>query len=251
LYNASIKYNIRLSSINSGNKHNAIPREGFAIIFIDNAKSSEFEKYISEFNSIVKSEYSTKEPNLNITFEKLKNNSSVIPFEIQSNLLKSFYAMPHGVIRMSPDIEGLVQTSTNFAIVETKDDGITALTSQRSSVESEKKYIADTVKCVFELGNAEVITGDGYPAWQPNINSSIVKLAKDIYKDLFGKEAKIEAIHAGLECGLIGEKYPGMDMISFGPTLMDVHSPDEKISISTTENCWKLLLGILKNIPEK
>lgn len=251
LYNASKKFGIRLSSFNSGNKHNAIPREGFAIICVDKNKMSDFEKFVEEFNAIVKSEYQTKEPNISITFERVDNRSVVLPLDIQWKILNSFYAMPHGVIRMSPDIPGLVQTSTNFAIVETKDDSITALTSQRSSVESEKKYIADTVGCVFELGNAEVNMGDGYPAWQPNINSSVVQLARNVYRDIFGKEAKIEAIHAGLECGLIGEKYPGMDMISFGPTLHDVHSPDERISISTTENCWKLLLGILKNIPGK
>jgi len=169
----------------------------------------------------------------------------------QRAFLNALYACPHGVIRYSPDIPGLVQTSTNLAVVETFVSEIKVVTSQRSSAESEKNDVATMVRTVFELAGAHVSTGDGYPGWQPNINSPILKTCIEISKEIYGKEPKVEAIHAGLECGLIGEKYPGMDMISFGPTLKDVHSPDERILIHTVDNCWKLFLGILKNIPEK
>jgi dipeptidase D len=171
--------------------------------------------------------------------------------EFQKTLTTSLYASPHGPIRNSPDIENLVQTSTNLAIIDTRDNEIFVLTSQRSSVETEKTDMATMVRAAFELGGAVVKHSDGYPAWQPNIESPILNTAKEIYKGLYGKEPKIEAIHAGLECGLVGEKYPGMDMISFGPTLKDVHSPDERMSISAVQNCWKLLLEIVKNIPDK
>lgn len=134
--------------------------------------------------------------------------------------------------------------------METRENEIFVLTSQRSSVETEKQDLANKVRIALELGGFEVSQGDGYPAWQPNVNSPILKTAIEVYKNIFGEEPKIESIHAGLETGLIGEKYPGMDMLSFGPNLRDVHSPDERVQISTTEKCWKLLLEILKNIPK-
>jgi dipeptidase D len=170
---------------------------------------------------------------------------------MQKNLIKSFYAVPTGVYRMSPDIKGLVQTSTNFAVVDTREDEVFVLTSQRSSVETEKQVMAVVVKNAFELGGAKVKQGDGYPAWQPNMDSKILKTATEIYKNKYGHDAKIEAIHAGLECGLIGEKYPGMDMLSFGPNLVDVHSPNEKVQISSTKKCFDLLQEIINNIPAK
>ncbi|MGA2297068.1 MAG: M20/M25/M40 family metallo-hydrolase, partial [FCB group bacterium] len=190
-------------------------------------------------------------PDVKVEAKKVDLPKMVLTQIVQDKLLHSFYTMPHGVIRMSPDIAGLVQTSTNFAIVETHEDKIYVLTSQRSSVESEMVDIADMVLTSLELGGAIAQSGDGYPAWQPNINSPILKEAAKIFKGMRGHEPKIEAIHAGLETGLIGEKYPGMDMLSFGPNLKDVHSPAERISISSTQNCWNLLLEIVKNIPAK
>lgn len=251
LWNLNSKFDIRLSDFNSGNKHNAIPREGFATITVASKDVDAFKKYVSEFESQYKKEYGTKEPNLAIFAELTDKPSRIMTKEFQDRLLNSFYAVPHGVYRMSPDIEGLVQTSTNFAIVETKDDSIEVLTSQRSSIESEKQDMVSKVATSFILGGAEVLYGDGYPAWEPNVNSPILKEAVEVFKKIFGKEPHIEAIHAGLECGLVGEKYPGMDMLSFGPTLKDVHSPDECINIPTTENCWNLLKAILADIPVK
>lgn len=251
LWNLKNKFDIRLSDFNSGNKHNAIPREGFANIVVANSHVEAFKKFFAEFEEQYKKEYISKEPNLAIFAETVSAPSRVITKDMQNRLLTSLYAVPHGVYRMSPDIAGLVQTSTNFAIVETKENTIEVLTSQRSSVESEKQDMVAMVAAAFSLGGAEIQFGDGYPAWEPNVNSPILHEAKEVYKRLFGKEVHIEAIHAGLECGLVGEKYPGMDMLSFGPTLKDVHSPDEKINIPTTENCWNLLKAILADIPAR
>lgn len=251
LWNLNSKFDMRLSDFNSGNKHNAIPREGFATVTIANSAVDAFKAYVLEFESQYKKEFISKEPNLSIFAETCDIPARVMTKEFQTKVINSFYVMPHGVYRMSPDIEGLVQTSTNFAIVETKADTIEVLTSQRSSVESEKMDMVAMVANAFVLGGAEVQFGDGYPAWEPNVHSPILNEAKGVYRKLFGKEAHIEAIHAGLECGLVGEKYPGMDMLSFGPTLKDVHSPDEKVNIPTTENCWNLLKAILAEIPVK
>lgn len=251
LWNATRKFGVRLVSFNSGNKHNAIPREAFATILVENTKTSEFEQMFDKCADIFKKEYATKEPNLHMFYEKTELPNRVLKSDIAYKILSSFVAMPHGVIRMSPDIPGLVQTSTNFAIVETRENEIYVLTSQRSSVESEKKFVENMVYASLELGGAEISTGDGYPAWEPNVNSEILNIAKDIYKKVLGKEPKIEAIHAGLECGLIGEKYPGIDMLSFGPNLKDVHSPDEKVSISSVERIWNFLVELIKNIPQK
>ncbi len=149
---------------------------------------------------------------------------------------------------MSPDIPDLVETSTNVAVIKTEKKSISLETSQRSSVESEIVEICQTVASVFELGGAEVSGGSGYPGWKPNLNSAILKLAKSTYKSLYGKDPEVKAIHAGLECGIIGAKYPGMDMVSMGPTLEGVHSPDEKIYIDSVEKFWGYLLEVLKRV---
>ncbi len=251
IWNLANKYHVCLSSINGGNKHNAIPREAFAVVTVPAEYESNFNDYVANFNKTVQAEYATKEPKLNITAEKTEMPSRVMTAEFQQRLSNSFYAMPHGVIRMSPDIDGLVQTSTNFAIVETRDDEVYVLTSHRSSVESEIPDIGNMVCCALALGGAEVVSSDGYPPWEPNMNSPILIEASKIFEKMHGRKPVIEAIHAGLECGLIAEKYPGMDMLSFGPNLKEVHSPDEMLQISTVGNCWNLLVEILKNIPEK
>lgn len=251
LWNAFRSHNIRLVSFNSGNKHNAIPREAFATILVPNEKINVFGEFFATYKDIFKKEYATKEPNLDMFFEETEMPDRVLNQNEAYKILSAFVAMPHGVIRMSPDIPELVQTSTNFAIVETRENEIYVLTSQRSSLETEKRFVENMVESVFELAGASVTKGDGYPAWEPNVNSEILTLAKDIYKKVLGKEPKIEAIHAGLECGLIGEKYPGIDMLSFGPNLRDVHSPDEKVSISSVERIWNFLVELIKNIPSK
>ncbi len=244
------KYDLRVSSFNGGNKHNAIPREAFAVLTIPKVHEQAFLENVSKCDATIKAEYSSKEPNVVVIASPAELPARVMQKDLQTKFLNCIYAMPHGVSRMSPDIEGLVQTSTNLAIVETRDTEIYVLTSQRSSSETEKNDIAAMVKAAFLLGGSEVVQGDGYPGWQPNVNSPILKTALKVFTGLTGKEARVEAIHAGLECGLIGEKYPGMDMLSFGPTMKDVHSPDERLNIPAVEKCFNLLKEILKNIPE-
>lgn len=251
LWNFIGNFDMRVSFLKAGSAHNAIPREAFAIITIAKDHENQFLQAVTEYQSVLKHEWISKEPNIQLAAVSTDTPSRVMTKEFQKKLIASIYAVPHGPNRYSPDIKGLVQTSTNLAVIDTRDNEIFVLTSQRSSVETEKKDMAIMVRAAFELGGAVVKQGDGYPAWQPNVNSPILNTAKKIYTDLFGKEPKIEAIHAGLECGLVGEKYPNMDMISFGPTLKDVHSPDEKVSISAVANCWKLLLNIVQNIPVK
>jgi dipeptidase D len=251
LWNLTNKLNIGLVNFNSGSKHNAIPREAFATVVVANAAATDLEKEVQNYHNILFAEYSSVEPGLKVTFEKVDPANRVLNMDFQKNLLRSFYSILHGVYRMSPDIPGLVQTSNNFAIVETKENTIEVLTSQRSSLETEKIDIANKIRCAMELGGAEVQQGSGYPAWQPNIHSPILEEAKEIYKRMYGNEPHIIAIHAGLECGLIGEKYPHMDMLSFGPSLEDVHSPQEKISISSTAKTWDFLVEVIKNIPVK
>ncbi len=165
--------------------------------------------------------------------------------------MNTLLALPHGVIAMSQDIPDLVETSTNLATVLTNDDVLRIDTSQRSSIESAKKYVVNNVKAVFDLAGAQVKTSDGYPGWKPNLDSEILKISKDVYKKLFNKEPEVKAIHAGLETGLLGDKNPGIDMISFGPTIVGAHSPDEKVNIETVGKFYELLKGILKQIAEQ
>ena len=166
----------------------------------------------------------------------------------QKQVLQTISALPHGVMKMSAAIPGLVETSTNVAVLTTEGDAVSLVTSQRSSVASEKAEIAQTVRAIFELGGATVSQGEGYPGWKPNTTSPLLKKALAVYASLYGREPEVKAIHAGLECGLIGEKYPGIDMISFGPTLTAVHSPEEKIDVDTVPRFWGFLAALLKNI---
>ncbi|MBU2446875.1 MAG: aminoacyl-histidine dipeptidase [Bacteroidetes bacterium] len=251
LRKASKNFNLRLNKIEGGNKHNAIPREAFAIVSVENKNKDQFLKYIDEFNSIVKAENATVEPNLKVSAEVVSKPEFVMDSKTQMNLLNALHAVPHGVIKMSPDIPGLVETSTNLAVTLTENNEVRIVTSQRSSIQTEIDDIADVVVSVFELAGAEIKMGDGYPGWKPNVNSDILKIFKSSYKELYGSDAEIKAIHAGLECGILGEKYPGLDMISFGPTMNDVHSPDEKLKISTVEPFYTLLKKVLENIPAK
>ncbi len=239
----------RLSAINGGNKRNAIPRECVAQVFIPKTKVGTAKEIVEKCNTIMKAELATVEKDLIVSMTELPKvkKGKVVKKAQQVKIMQTIAALPHGVIKMSADIPGLVETSTNVAVINTTNKAIVLSTSQRSSVASEIDEIAFGVKAVFELGTAKVEQSDGYPGWKPNLDSPILKVAKATYKSLAGKEPEVKAIHAGLECGIIGEKYPGMDMISFGPTLEAVHSPDEKIYIDTVEKFWNFLLAILKN----
>ena len=238
----------RLARIDGGNKRNAIPRDAVALVFVPKAKLGDAKAVVAEMNATCRAELATVEPGLEITAAAIKARGKVFKKSLQKKLTQTIAGLPHGVIKMSADIPGLVETSTNVAVITTSKKDVTLATSQRSSVASEIVEIADSVRAIFEMGGAAVSGSSGYPGWKPNLDSAILKTAIATYKQLEGREPHVKAIHAGLECGIIGEKYPGMDMVSFGPTLEGVHSPDEKIYIDTVEKYWKFLLAILGNV---
>ncbi len=250
LWNFTKMFELRLAEIQGGNLRNAIAREAFANFTIPkrhvSGLSGGFEKLVAD----IRDEQKTNEPGLAIAFEEAVMPQTLIDFSTQQRLLNALYACPHGVIAMSPDIPNLVETSTNLASVKMTPGEIIVSTSQRSSLESGKRDIANMVASVFSLAGARVKHGDGYPGWKPNVNSEILAIMRKAYTGLFKEEPKVLAIHAGLECGLIGEKYPGIDMISYGPTIKGAHSPDEGIKIDTVQKFWDLTLEVLKNIPK-
>jgi dipeptidase D len=250
LHELNYKFGIRLVNINGGSKHNAIPRECFAVIRVAKKSKEEILSYIENYSKTVQSELASVEPNLSVMASDTKSRSKVIDKSSAANLINSLYSVPNGVIKMSADIEGLVETSTNLAVVITKAKLVEITLSQRSSVESEKNDISNVVSALFKLAKAEVSLADGYPGWKPNVKSPVLGVLKGVYKDLYGNEPEVKAIHAGLECGIINERYPDMDMISFGPTIIGAHSPDERVQISTVEKFWNLLVNVLKNIPQ-
>ncbi|MFZ2324003.1 MAG: aminoacyl-histidine dipeptidase [Ignavibacteriaceae bacterium] len=242
---------IHLAEINGGNKHNAIPRESFAVVLVPKADEKRLKKFVAKYDETVKAEYAVVEPDLVVSMEKHAAPEKVMDEKTQKHLVNALYALPHGVIKMSNDIPGLVETSTNLAVVETKGKNIDIVTSQRSPVASENVDITNMVTSVFKLAGAEISYGDGYPGWAPDIHSDVLKVFKSTFEKMYGKEPEVTAIHAGLECGIIKEKYPDMDMISFGPTMFGVHSPDEKLQISTVPEFYNQLVNVLKNIPVK
>jgi len=252
LQNAQVKFKIRLAEIDGGKVRNAIPREAMAVFTVDKKYAKDLQAFFSKFEADIKNELKTTEPNLKLTLDQEGNPESLIDKETQQNLLNALHGVRHGVFEMSRDIEGLVETSTNLASVKMNNKNkIDIVTSQRSSVDSAKHDVKETVASVFRLAGAEIKHSDGYPGWEPNTDSAILNVTKTSYEKLFKNEPIVRAIHAGLECGLFLEKYPYLDMISFGPTIRDAHSPDEKIDIETTQKFWDLLLDILKKIPEK
>jgi dipeptidase D len=239
----------RLVSIQGGSKHNAIPREAFAIVCVPGSRAKKAHKLVARWQSVVREELGSVEPDLKVSASEAAGEPpQVLKRRSQKQVLQTISALPHGVMKMSAAIPGLVETSTNAAVVTTEGDTVSLVTSQRSSVASEKDEIAQTVRAVFELGGAAVTQGDGYPGWTPNMASRVLKRAKATYAALYGKEPEVKAVHAGLECGLIGEKYPGMDMISFGPSMTAVHSPEEKIFVDTVPRFWGFLTALLKDV---
>jgi dipeptidase D len=248
LYRLKDKTDFRLVSINSGNKHNAIPREAETVIAVKQEETAFLYPLIKEMEQIFQNEYQYVDKGVFLKFEESIAAENVIDKSTQKVLIHFLYSVPHGVMAMSHAIPGLVETSTNMAIVETKEDRLELLTSQRSSVATAGIDIADKVKSLGELAGFEIEQGGSYPAWQPNPDSELLALTKTLYKEMTGKEAKVKAVHAGLECGIIGEKFPGMDMISFGPTIQGAHSPDERVQIKSVENTWHFLLELLKRI---
>lgn len=239
----------KLSEIAGGNLHNAIPREAHALVGVrpeDKAKAIELLKSLEE---AVRNELKAVDPNVRFAIEEASAPAQVIDDKTKAALVRALYACPHGVLGMSHEIEDLVETSNNLASIKQRDGVILVETSQRSSTTSLRDSAAEMVASVFELAGAKVELTDSYPGWKPNPDSAILKASADAYRKLFGKEAAVKAIHAGLECGLILDVYPDLDMVSFGPTLRDVHSPAERIEIKTVDLWWRHLLQVLKEIP--
>ena len=246
------RHDLYLCEINGGNLRNAIPREAYTICAVPEDAKHDVRTELNIFTSEMEDELSVVEPDLKLVLESETPRKTAIDQDTTTRLLKALYAAPHGVYAMSQDIPGLVETSTNLASVKMKPNHVIRIeTSQRSSILSARNDMANTVRAVFQLAGANVTFGEGYPGWKPNPHSAILEVAVESYKRLFGVDAKVKAIHAGLECGLFLDKYPTLDMISFGPTLTGVHSPDERMLIPTVEKFWKHLLDILAHVPAK
>jgi dipeptidase D len=252
LWNADQRFKIRLAHLEGGKARNAIPREAEAVITMPSKIQELFRVYFESFAGIVSKELEVAEPDLVMTLERVDLPDFVIRRKQQNKLFNTLYACPHGVVSMSQEIPGLVETSTNLASVRHRDEEfLEIVTSQRSSVESAKRDIADRMLSLFTLLGARVRHSDGYPGWRPNLESQVLRISKDVYRDLFKTEPEVKAIHAGLECGLFLQKYPDLDMISFGPTIKGAHTPEERIEIETVGKFWKFLLELLEKAPEK
>lgn len=246
LYSELGKY--QLAELEGGSKRNAIARDSEAVVYV---AENEVDSFIDRFNVFaadVKNEFHNTDPDLKAEANRVEYNVEPVCSDVAKRLVMSLVAVQHGVIAMSQDIAGLVETSSNLASVKMNEPGvITVMTSQRSSTNSEKKFAADKVEAAFLLAGAEVGHSDPYPGWAPNMNSPILKESVESYKRLFGTEPEVKAIHAGLECGLFLEKFPYLDMVSFGPTLRGVHAPGEKLDLVSNEKFVKLLVDIVTN----
>ena len=249
LYNAIDTFQVVLADFNGGNLRNAIPREAYAIVGVPTESKEDFEERYLEFGQALMEEFKHTEPDMRFAVEDVEKAPAVV----MSNddlcyLLLTIVGLPNGVLAMSFAMPGLVETSSNLASIKFNHEEckITVTTSQRSSVESAKLYAAQTIESVFYLSGFDVEHSDGYPGWAPNPDSQLLKTSVECYRRLFDAEPKVRAIHAGLECGLFLEKYPHLEMVSFGPTLRGVHSPTERLEIATVDKFWKLLVELLK-----
>ncbi|MET3112645.1 dipeptidase D [Pedobacter sp. CG_S7] len=240
---------LQVSLIDGGSLRNAIPRESKAVVVVPAAQKLAFLAFIGVFDAVLKEEYHTVEPALNITVKECLLPDMVVDQAVLVKIINVLYAVPNGVFRMSPDISNLVETSTNLARVIIKNGEFITQSLQRSSVESTKTDVANAVGAAFENIGCSVSQSGDYPGWKPNPDSEILRLMKKLYQQKFDKEPKVEACHAGLECGILGSHLPGMDMISFGPTIHGAHSPDECVQISSVQKFWGYLLAVLKEIP--
>jgi dipeptidase D len=251
LWHAAHKHGLRLASIDGGSLRNAIPREAFAVVTVPAGQAESFMKCLKEYEQTVRKELSAVEPDLKMEAVETTLPSFVIDEKCQKNLFDAVYACPNGVVRMSNEMPGLVETSTNLAIVKSENGEIRVQCLLRSSVDSAKDDLEQMMQCVFEMAGAEYRFDGKYPGWKPNPDSPILKTMQDIYNRKFGRIPEIKAIHAGLECGILGGTYPNWDMISFGPTIRYPHSPDEKVNIATVRKFYDFLLATLKDIPVK
>lgn len=252
LYKEMEKFDIRLAQFNSGKMHNAIPRDGKFVIAVPDTVKEDIRIDWNIFTKEVEDEFHVSDTEMVFRMESA-DSEQVIPKDITDRFIRALQAVDNGIFAMCQDeaLAYMVETSSNIASIVTDKNSITAVSSQRSNVMSNLDNQCNTVKAVFELAGAAVVQNDGYPAWKMNPNSILTKIVADTYKKLFGKEPIVKGIHAGLECGLFSERYPNLDMVSFGPTLRFVHTPEERLYIPSVQKVWDHLIEILKNIPEK
>jgi len=250
LLDISARYDISISTFNGGNLRNAIPREASSVIIFKKDEGEEIKKTINSLMYILREEFDKLEPDLIITVREVEKPSSVIDKDTQKKLLQALHCCPHGALAWSQEMDDLVETSTNLATINfIAGNTIKIVTTQRSSIESAKHNAASMVESCLKLADSEVVHSEGYPGWKPDLSSEILMQTRKSYVKLFGKEPMVRAIHAGLECGLIYEKFKGIDMISFGPTIRGAHTTEEKIEIRTAQMFWNLLKDVVSNMP--
>ncbi len=252
LWNISNQFEISLANFDGGNLRNAIPREAFSKIVLNKSVNKSIKSWIEAFHATLIDEFGDLEKELKISVKEVELPPFVMDIESQKKFLNALNCCPHGVIAWSKEMDDLVETSTNLAIAKfSENNSIRIITTQRSSVESSRNDASATVESCLRLAGAEVVHSDGYPGWKPNLTSEILKITRNSYLGLFGKEPSVRAIHAGLECGLVYEKIKGIDMISFGPTIKGAHTPEEMIEIKTAQMFWDLLVDVVKKMPVK
>ena len=251
LWMATEAYDIRLADMQGGDLRNAIPREADAVVTVAEEKEEDLVKFVADMEGVYKDELNSADPGVTLTAERTETPSAVMDETPQEKILNALYASPHGVIRMSTDMEGLVETSNNVAVVRMGNGTFEELCLIRSSVDTAREDLKNVFSSIAALAGGSVTFDGEYPGWKPNMQSPILKEMREIYNNRFGNIPEIKAIHAGLECGLLGGVYPGLDMISFGPTIRYPHSPDEKVHIGSVQKFWDFLVETLKHIPEK
>lgn len=248
---AARQFKLRVVSNDGGSLRNAIPREAFSTVVVPKENHDAFLKFVAEYTEIIKTEFSKSDPALQLEIKSAELPANMMIKEDQDAILNAIYACPNGVVKMSDSVKDLVETSSNLARIIIKDGKFIAQALQRSSVEPGKEDLANKIRACFELAGATVEHSGSYPGWQPNMDSPILKTMLSVYEENYGKVPEIKAIHAGLECGILGRNYPDMDMISFGPTIRNPHSPDEKVNIETVAKFWDFLKKSLLHVPVK
>jgi dipeptidase D len=239
---------VQLAQVNGGSAHNAIPREAVAVVVLDPSRENELKSRVAAVETVYKTGLGAFDPDLRIVVEKTERPAQVMDANDAKSVAAALASLPHGVLAMSPDVPGLVQTSTNLATIKTNGDMVEIITSQRSAIASSKDLAAHLVATVARLAGFEPEHAGSYPGWKPEPNNDLVRKLQEVHEKLFGKPAKLIAMHAGLECGVIGEKYPGMQLISFGPTIVNPHSPNERVKIPSVQNFWNYLNLILESL---
>ncbi len=250
LWESARTFGVRLGAWSGGDLGNAIPREASAVVTLPDANADKFLAHTKKLASQIKAEYATADPGLEIDVKKSELPAKVMDDKSAKAFLNAVYSCPNDVIRMSNDMEGLVETSSNLAIIKMDKGSVTLTCLMRSSVESAKVSLKEQFVSVFEAAGADDLIRWRIQGWKPNMDSAILGTMKNTYNKMFGRVPVVKAIHAGLECGIIGGAYPGLDMISFGPTIRSPHSPDERVKIDTVDKFWKFLVGTLENVPE-